>query len=104
MPAADAHPLLLERTLSGAGWLAYRQADFAEAQAMIQRALALAERHQDRARILNAKNDLGNIARIRGQYSTAREYLTECLRMERDHGSPRMVAVVLYNLGGRRPR
>ncbi len=99
LEGADAHPLLLERALSGAGWLAYRQADFTAAKSWMERALALAEKNQNRAGISNARNDLGNVARIHGQAALAREHLTASLEMERENGNQRMVAVALYNLG-----
>ena len=99
MSGAEEYPELLERALSGAGWLAYRQADFAEAQSLIERALVLAQRIGNRAEISNALNDLGNICRIHGAYDSAREHLSRCLDMEKENPSKRMFAVVLYNLG-----
>lgn len=99
MNGAEEYPELLERALSGAGWLAYRQADFAEAQSLIERALVLAQTIGNRAEISNALNDLGNICRIHGAYDTAREHLSRCLEMEKENPDKRMFAVVLYNLG-----
>ncbi len=99
MSGADQHPELLEGALSGAGWLAYRQADFAEAQSLIERALKLAELNGNGAGVSNALNDLGNIFRIHGNYDAAREHLLRCLAMEKENPNKRMFAVVLYNLG-----
>jgi predicted ATPase len=99
MNGADGHPELLERALSGAGWLAYRQADFADAQSLIERALDLAEANGNGAGISNALNDLGNICRIHGNYDAAREHFSRCLDMVKENPNKRMFAVVLYNLG-----
>lgn len=99
MAEAENHPALLERALSGAGWLAYRQADFAQSEGLLTRALAIAESLADGPEIANALNDLGNIARIHGNYELARERIGRCLEWERQVGNRRMIGVALYNLG-----
>jgi predicted ATPase len=99
MAGAEKHPALLQKALSGAGWLAFRQADFVQAESLIAKALEIAEKLEDAPGTANALNDLGSIARVHGQYSAASERLTRCLDMERRLGDRRMVGVALHNLG-----
>lgn len=99
MDEARQYPELLEKALSGGGWLAYRESDFAQAETLLTAALSLAEQLGNQARISNASNDLGNIARIRGQYDLARQRLTRCLESARLQDNKRMISVSVYNLG-----
>ena len=96
---ADRFPALVSKVLSGAGMLAYRQADFDAADTMFARSLAMEKELGNSAGIANALNDLGNVSNMKGDFTRARDLYMESLDIERKNGNQRAVAVAQFNLG-----
>lgn len=96
---AASHEALYSKVLSGAGMLAYRQADFAEAERMFRASLAIDERRQDAAGMANALNDLGNIANQNGRFDEAKALLQRALAFQIGLQDARQIAVTQFNLG-----
>ena len=99
IPGAENLREVRSKALSGAGMLAYRQADFDAAERMFAESLEIEEQLQSDRGIANALNDLGNIANRKRQYDRARELYTRSLELERKTGNRRGVAVANFNLG-----
>ena len=87
------------RVLNGAGLLAWQQSDTDAAQALQEEALALARQLGDAAAIGFSLYCLGDTARLRGDYPTARALLEDALRVGRDAGSRTVEAWSVGALG-----
>lgn len=96
---ASSHEALYSKVLSGAGMLAYRQADFAEAERMFRASLAIDEARHDVAGIANAMNDLGNIANQSGRFDEAKALLRRALALQIELQDARQISVAQFNLG-----
>jgi predicted ATPase/Tfp pilus assembly protein PilF len=99
IPGAGKFPALRSKVLSGAGMLAYRQADFDTAQTMFQKSLDIEVQADNQAGIANAKNDLGIVATMKGDFARAHTLYSESLAIERRNDNKRAIAVAQYNLG-----
>jgi predicted ATPase/Tfp pilus assembly protein PilF len=99
MEGARALPLLYSRVLSAAGMLAYRQADYAAAEAKFSESLDTERAIGDKLGVANAFNDLGNVAHMRGRFEEAFGLYREALAIEQELGDDRTVAVAQFNLG-----
>ena len=87
------------RVQSGLGMLAYRQADFKEAEARFQASLDLKRALGNDAGVANALGDLGNIANQKGEFARARDLYQEALAIEERGQDERLIAVARFNLG-----
>jgi tetratricopeptide (TPR) repeat protein len=96
---AEKLPDLLSKVLSGAGMLAYRQADFDAAETKFGQSLEIEKRLENNAGIANALNDLGNVANMKGDFSRARDLYLQCLEIEQKNNNKRAIAVAQFNLG-----
>jgi tetratricopeptide (TPR) repeat protein len=96
---ADAFPALVSKVLSGAGMLAYRQADFDAAEAKFSQSLEIEQKLGNSGGIANALNDLGNVANMKGDFTRAGDLYKESLAIEVNNGNKRAVAVAQFNLG-----
>ncbi len=99
MPQADGFPGLRSKVHSGAGMLAYRQGDFAEAEQHFTKSLAIEEELGSQAGRANALNDLGNVANMRGNFDQARSRYEQSMALELAQNNGRGVAVARFNLG-----
>ena len=99
MPEAEAFPALRSKVHSGAGMLAYRQGDFAEAEAHFTKSLAIEEGLGSQAGRANALNDLGNVANMRGDFEQARSRYEQSMTIQLAQNDDRGVAVARFNLG-----
>jgi predicted ATPase len=99
IPGVEQFPQYRSRVMSGAGMLAYRQADFEAAERMFTESLGIEETLGSSAGVANALNDLGNIAKMKGDYGRARELLSRSLAIEKQNKNYRAIAVAHYNLG-----
>jgi tetratricopeptide (TPR) repeat protein len=97
--AAQEHTTARAEALRGAGGLAYRQGDYASAQALLEEALAIFREIGDKAGIANSLGNLGIVAREQGDYSSARSLLEEALAIFREIGDKAGIANSLGNLG-----
>lgn len=96
---ADGDRRALGKVLHGAGTIAFGQADFAEAQALLERALTIRREVGDPVPIAGTINNLGNIAWAQGDLETARTRLEESLAISREAGAVAGIAGSLLNLG-----
>jgi tetratricopeptide (TPR) repeat protein len=93
------------RAMSGLAMLAYRQADFTEAERRFQTSLDLERGLNHQAGVANALGDLGNIANQNGEFMRARDLYQQALAIEEglpvDEGGhdSRLIAVTRFNLG-----
>ena len=85
--------------LSGAGTLAWRQSDFAQAVAWHEQALALARAAGDLDAEAFARNNLGVQALDQGDYETATAHFEASLAISRSAELPRRTCLALHNLG-----
>jgi tetratricopeptide (TPR) repeat protein len=95
----DQLPELKSRVLSGAGMLAYRQADFDDAERMFGESLEIEEQLQNQRGIANALNDLGNVANRKKAYDRARSLYSRSLKLNEETGDRRGMAATKFNLG-----
>jgi tetratricopeptide (TPR) repeat protein len=79
--------------------LAWRQGDYASAQALLEEGLAIYREIGDKAGTANSLNNLGNVARDQGDYSAARSLHEESLAIFREIGNRHGIAESLNNLG-----
>jgi non-specific serine/threonine protein kinase len=84
--------------LAGAGTLAWRQADFAQATRFHAQALALARALGDREAEAFALNNLGAQALGRGDFEEARDQYEACIVIAREEDIVHLVAFALHNL------
>jgi predicted ATPase len=93
------YPVQLVKALSGAGMLAYRQADFEAARQMFGRVLEITTQlnlQQERAMALN---DLGNVALMQAHFDLAKDFYNDALKAQLAAGTPRDIAVAKFNVG-----
>jgi tetratricopeptide (TPR) repeat protein len=97
--AAQERTMARAEVLRGAGVLAYRQGDYASAQALLEEGLALFREIGDKGGVAVSLNTLGNVAKEQGDYSSARSLLEESLALQRELGNKGGIANSLGNLG-----
>ena len=86
------------RLLTGAGTMAWRQGDFAQAIHHHEAALALAREIGDREAEAFALNNLGVQASELGDFVEARKRYEACIAMARDAGAAHLAILGLHNL------
>ena len=89
-----------ERTVAyeASGVLAWHQGDLAAAEALLNRALALAQERGDRAGQGRSLNNLGNVRNMMGDLDGAAAFFAESLELARTAGNLRQEATILNNL------
>ncbi len=87
------------KALYQAGELAWRQGDYAAAEACQRQSLALYRELDDASGVSNALVGLGRVAQEHGDLERAIELFGESLDIERDLGGGRGMAIALGNLG-----
>lgn len=96
----DAAPLLRAKVLYGAGVLAYRQCDYAQARALHEAGLSLFRAIGDAWGIARSLNQLGNVTLdADGDGAQATALYRESLRLARELGDTWLSATCLGNLG-----
>jgi predicted ATPase/transcriptional regulator with XRE-family HTH domain len=91
--------MLLANALSGAGNLACACGDFASAQPLYERSLAIRRKQGDKAGIAGSLNNLALIAHSRCDYARVKALHEESLAIKRDLGDKWGIASSLGNLG-----
>jgi len=76
-----------------------RQGDYASATSAYEEALSLAEELGDRRIVTAARNDLANIATIRGTLDEAIQWHKSCIQMYEEAEEPQGLAGAYHNLG-----
>ena len=99
MTQMTTHASYRMQALHEAAKLAYRQGDYAQAQAWLEASAALARDLGDQRSLTRALNGLGNIAINRGDFVRASSMYTDAVRVARREGNITYVASVLNNLG-----
>lgn len=92
-------PASRAEVLSGAGMLAYRQGEIAEAEKLFLQSLEIQRSLKNEIGIADALNDLGNVAQRRGDFTGAQEYYQQSLMIQKQRQNSRGAAVALFNLG-----
>jgi tetratricopeptide (TPR) repeat protein len=87
------------KALHGAGILAWRQGDYAQAAALHEEALALRREMGDTQGVAASLNNLGLVAGEQGEYERARTLYEESLALQRTLGHKQGIANALNNLG-----
>jgi predicted ATPase/DNA-binding SARP family transcriptional activator len=87
------------KALHGAGFLAYDQGDYAQAEVYGTRCLTLRRGLGDTRGVAAVLTNLGEVARRRGDYARASALYEESLALERDCGDTNGVSIKLQNLG-----
>jgi non-specific serine/threonine protein kinase len=87
------------KLLQAAGGLAHQRGDYPTARALVDEALAIAQRLDDPLLIAHVLNVLGPIAREQGELATSRRVLEEALARFRDLGDRNQIAAALIRLG-----
>ena len=90
---------LKAKALNGAGALAWAQADYARATALLTESLSAYREVGDKRGIAGALNGLGVVAMAQGEYARAETYYEESLALQREIGDRRGIAGALNNLG-----
>jgi predicted ATPase/Tfp pilus assembly protein PilF/DNA-binding XRE family transcriptional regulator len=85
--------------LHGAGMLAWRQGDYAQARAWHAESLALRQQLGDRQGIASSLENLGMVAWRQSEYAQARALHEQSLTLRRELGDARGTASSLYNVG-----
>lgn len=85
--------------LDGAGLLAWRQADYRQAEAWLQQALATYRRHDDEQGLAHVIGHLGLIYSDNGAFDDAIRCYEESLVLHRATGNPTGIVASLHNLG-----
>ena len=97
---ADDHlKAIRARALFAAGVLAYRQNDYATAEADFASSLALRQALDDRAGVAFCLNNLGNVALDQGDYTRATQLYEQGLTLRRELNDTWGIASSLNNLG-----
>jgi len=97
-PAATPSPILA-KALNGAANLAREQGDYARAQLLHERSLAIWRGHGDKHGMAEALNNLGLIALYQGKHEEAHQRCEEGLALFRDLGDKGGIGAALNNLG-----
>jgi predicted ATPase/Flp pilus assembly protein TadD len=84
--------------LEAAGVLAWNQGDLAEAEALLERALAIATEQGDKAGQGRSLNNLGNVRNLMGDLNRAAALFGESLELARTLGDRQQEALLLNNL------
>ena len=87
------------KALLGAGKLAWSQADYTAARALLEESLRLHKELGDRQGTADVLHNLGRVAENQGDYQEARTLYEESLRLHRELGNKLGIADVLHNLG-----
>ncbi|MFQ5808876.1 MAG: tetratricopeptide repeat protein, partial [Armatimonadota bacterium] len=87
------------RALNGAGFLAFRQGDYAAARAFHEESMEIRRELGDRRGVGTSLNNLGLVAADQGDYEAARAMYEESLAINREEGSKVWEAITLNNLG-----
>jgi predicted ATPase/class 3 adenylate cyclase/Flp pilus assembly protein TadD len=87
------------KALAGAASLAFRQADYSQAEALARESLAIYRQSHNRAGEGRSLSILGAVARERGDYEQARALYEESLALSRALEDSRGVALGLSSLG-----
>jgi tetratricopeptide (TPR) repeat protein len=108
----DAHDMMTAALAAGTtdarmraiveSWLGvfhYRHGRFAEAHALLDRALETLRVAGNEKDVADALNDLGLLADAEGRYEDALAFYTECVGIHERHGDARSLAVSYTNLG-----
>ncbi len=97
--SSHAPPGARARALYGAGFLAWRQGEYAQAQALGQESLAVARSRGDRLGMASAISLLEQVARARGDHERAEALPEESLALFREMGDTWGVATTLIMVG-----
>ncbi len=89
---------LRARALTGAGVLAWRQGDLAQARALHEESLGIWRRLGDQRGIISALNNVALVVTDLGEYVAARGLHEEGLTIARQLGDQRSVGIALHNL------
>ncbi|MCA1705883.1 MAG: tetratricopeptide repeat protein [Actinobacteria bacterium] len=92
---------LKARAQYGAGVLAEEQGDLDEARRLIDAALALFSRHDDRRNVVSCLMELGRISWLRGDVATARASSEDAVNLAREVGDHGLLARALVTIGER---
>jgi len=87
------------KALNAAGILAWRQGDYAAAQALHEESLAIKRELGDKFGLTLSLNNLGNVTWRQGDYAAAYVFHKENLELSRELGDKRGVGASLNNLG-----
>jgi predicted ATPase/Tfp pilus assembly protein PilF len=87
------------RALHGAGMLAWRQGDYAQARTWHEESLALWQGMGDRHGLATSLESLGMVAWRQSDYAQARALHEQSLALRRELGDPQGTASSLHNLG-----
>jgi predicted ATPase/DNA-binding CsgD family transcriptional regulator len=97
---------LMGKALDGAGWLTFRQNDYASAESYFERARAVAEAASDAQVLARADSNLGLVRIMTGRTDEAEAYLRASIRTAREAGlpaeevGPLMVLALLHYVSG----
>ena len=83
-----------------AGWVARGQGDYARAEMLGERGLALSREHGDTPAVAHALTLLGHVAEEQGRYARSRSFHEEALVLGRRLPNPTWAAWSMRNLGG----
>ena len=100
LPESHDYPIERADVLRADGALLYYMGDAAQAETVIEAALAIYRERNHATGIAIALNDLANAVCCRGDYPMARKCLEESLVICRDLNNPSLTAVVLHGFGG----
>src|SRR4029453_12510378 len=89
----------IARALHNAGFLAMRQGDYKEAQALCTRSLEMCRALGEEARVANILVTLGNIYFHMGDYTSARRHCEEGLRLFRELDEKTGISFAAQSLG-----
>jgi predicted ATPase/class 3 adenylate cyclase len=85
--------------LSGAGYLAWRQGDYAAARALLEESLTISRELGDKSGIAKSLLGLGSVALLQGDNAAARPLYEQSLAIRRELGDKWGIATSLNNLG-----
>jgi predicted ATPase/DNA-binding SARP family transcriptional activator len=96
---ADVNPSTRAAALTGAGVLAWRQGDYAEAGPLLEEGLRLRRTIQDQDGIAYSLQSLGNLAARTGNLKAARQYQQENLALRRTLQDRSVLGDAVFSLG-----
>ena len=97
--AGALHPLLRARALTGAGYLATSQGDYAAARPLLEESLRTSRDSRDDSNTGFVLNSLGRLAWYEGEFDRAFEFYIESLSVFRRLDDKYSIGVLLNNLG-----
>jgi predicted ATPase/class 3 adenylate cyclase len=77
---------IIARFAQADGYMAFMIDDLDRARPLLEEALALAERGNDRMEIVTANHTVGQVARLQGRYEDAREHYSRAIRFGNELG------------------